>query len=383
MIIAPIENIELIIGVATGGKMKRISSFITAFFLVFLLISNAFALSEVDRLLELLVKKNVITKEEAETFRQEVQKDIEKEKKEPPKYPQVKVTGFSQLQFLSDQSTGVNDEFKVHRARAGVTGRLTEQIGYNFIVGAVEPPDRDVHLVNAYVDFDYILWLKIRAGQSLVPFGLEGPEVIVFNPAVERSTAVRRLNPFNMFRDVGIQVSSKFEKFNYAIALVNGTGANTSENNDYKDILGRFGLSPFKELNLGISGHWGKFVSGAIKNLDRYRLGTDFEYLRKLFRLRGEFIWRQDEQISGSDINKWGWYILGGYKFLPKLEGILRYEQYDPNTKTGNDRLNITTLGLNYYFIDNTRFSVNYEFRNDDADSNIDNLLTAQMQVVF
>jgi len=343
----------------------------------------------VDKLLELLVKKNVITEQETEAFRQEMKEEIKKEGiefkelKETPKYPQVKVTGFTQLQFLSDQSGGVNDEFKVYRARAGVKGKLNEDIGYNFIVGAVEPPDRDVHLVNAYVDFDYIPWAKIRLGQFLVPFGLEGPEIIVFNPAIERSTTIRRLNPFNMFRDVGVQVSSKFEKFNYALAVVNGTGANTSENNDYKDILSRFGISPFKELNLGISGHAGKYVSGARKNLDRYRLGTDFEYLKNPFRLRGEFIWRQDEQVSGSDVNKWGWYILSRYKFLPRLEGILRYEQYDPNTKRGHDCLDIVTLGLNHYFIDNTRFSINYEFRNDDADPNLDNLLTAQMQIVF
>ena len=316
-------------------------------------------------------------------------KEIEKEQnvsneiKETPKYPQIKLTGFTQLQFLSDESAGIDDEFKVHRARAGVTGRLNEDIGYNLIFGAVEPPDRDPHLVNAYADFDYIPGVKIRVGQFLVPFGLEGPETIYFNPAIERSTAVRRLNPFNIFRDAGIQASSKFEKFNYALAVVNGSGANISENNDYKDVLGRFGFTPLEALSLGLSGHWGKYVGDSVENLDRFRLGTDFEYLKNPIRARGEFIWREDEQVSGAYIDKWGWYILGGYRFFQKLEGILRYEEFDPNTDANYDRLDITTLGLNYYFIGNTRLSVNYEFRNDDADADIDNFFTAQLQIVF
>jgi len=321
------------------------------------------------------------SKEEPKIEEKKLKNEKENTNNETFKYPQNKVTGFSQIQFLLEQSDSIHNELKVYRARFGIKGDLNKDIGYKLIIGGLEPPDKNSHIVDAFVDLNYIPYAKIKIGQFLVPFGLEGPEIITVNPAIERSITIRQLNYFNMFRDIGIQISNKFDKFNYALAVVNGLGANPSKNKDYKDVLSRVGITPIEGLELGASAHWGKYISETTKDyLDRYRLGIDFEYLKDLFRLRGEFIWN-----SNSEINKYGWYILGGYKlfFLPELEVIARLEQYEPDIKIGNNNLDIVTLGLNYFFINNTRFSINYEFRNDNSGSKLGNLLTTQMQVAF
>lgn len=91
---------------------------------------------------------------------------------------------------------------------------------------------------HAFVDLDIDPLLNIRTGQFLAPFGLEGQEVIAFNPAIERSIATRRLNTVNMFRDIGIQANGSRGLFNYSFALVNGTGANTTAKINPKDLLG-------------------------------------------------------------------------------------------------------------------------------------------------
>lgn len=78
-----------------------------------------------------------------------------------------------------------------------------------------------------------------------------------------------------------------------------------------------------------------------------------------------------------------GGYLLGGYKLSEDLETIIRYEYYEPNTSTEDDHLTIFTVGANYYFIGNTRISVNYEFRDNRMNPEINNLFTVQMQLTL
>lgn len=121
-------------------------------------------------------------------------------------------------------------------------GALSDKIRGNVIGGFVEPPQNTPKLVQAFMDYRVNQYLSVRAGQFLIPFGLEGPEVITLNPAIERSLAVRRLNTFSMFRDIGIQASGNISRINYAIAFVNGAGANQREQINPKDIVGRVGF---------------------------------------------------------------------------------------------------------------------------------------------
>ncbi len=108
-------------------------------------------------------------------------------------------------------------------------GTITDRITVNLIGGYVEPPNNTPRLVNAFIDFDIHPLLQLRTGQFLLPFGIEGPQPIFLNPSIERSNAIRRLNTFSMFRDVGIQISGHYSIFDYAVALVNGKGANQPE----------------------------------------------------------------------------------------------------------------------------------------------------------
>jgi len=283
-------------------------------------------------------------------------------------------TGFVQGQWVMDRSEGgVSPVFRVYRARFGFSGSLTPVFGYNLILGAVEPPDGNPHLVNGYGDLIFGNYLTIRFGQFLVPFGLEGPEAIIYNPAIERTWATRRLNPFNIFRDVGGGLLGRVGPLSYALAFVNGTGANIPDNDDSKDMMGRLGFSPINKFTLGVSGHRGSFAD----TLKRTRYGVDGEF-RSPLRLRGEFIHRQD-----NDKTSWGWYLLAGYRWGEHWEPVIRYEQYDPNPTTAHDQLIVTLLGLNYYFIGQSRISINYELRDDQSNPELGNLLTIQLQAAL
>src|SRR3989304_8749758 len=85
-----------------------------------------------------------------------------------------KIIGYLQVQYLNDQSKeAVENNFVIHRARAGISGKVKEKITYNVVFGAVEPPDKNPHLVQGFVDFNYKPYLKIKFGQFLLPFGIE------------------------------------------------------------------------------------------------------------------------------------------------------------------------------------------------------------------
>ena len=323
---------------------------------------------DTNSVLDLLIKKNLITQKEAESVKEK---------------PSIKLNGFVQTHYIIDRTHRVADEFKLRRARLGVGGNIMKEISYNLVFGGVENPDSDAHLVDAYADIDFFEYALIRAGQFKVPFGLEGPESSSELPAIEQSTVFSRMNPLANFRDIGVQASGAYEKFSYKASITNGTGANNSEDNDTKDFVGRVGFNPSQEVGFGVSVHSGKYVLLTRDDMDRKRTGVDFRYKDQSKMVRVEYLLRKDELASGSELKRRGGYILGTYRFKPKIEGVLRYEVYDPNTDVDDDRLKTTTVGMSYYFVGYTRVAINYDFRDDDSNPDLDDLLTAQLQIVF
>jgi len=299
-------------------------------------------------------------------------------------YPAYRITGFMEQNFSYEQDSDDPVAFSIYRARIGLTGRFNELISLNIVAGALEPPNRNPQLVNGFLDFDIHPMFQLRTGQFLVPFGLEGPEPIFLNPAIERSLALRRMNDLRMFRDVGIQASGSQDGISYAIAIINGTGANVAERIDPKDLIGRIGFQATDELALGASFHMGRRPVADEPN--RYRFGLDATWRSDPFLVRGEYIIRTDEQPDGDNLNQHGGYVLAGYHFNEELQGILRFEMHRPDTDVdfSDSALTILTAGINYYLQGQTRISLNYEVRGDRRD-NVDpgNLLTLQMQIVL
>lgn len=310
---------------------------------------------------------------------------VESSDKDAITLPNYRLVGFMQQHFVVDESPDSATRFSIYRARIGFSGQVTDRIRVNIVGGLVEPPSSTPRLVNAVVDFDLHPMLQIRTGQFLVPFGLEGPEVITFNPAIERSLVMRRTNTFNMFRDAGVQLSGRSDAFTYAVAVVNGVGANNPEQIEPKDILGRIGYDITNTINIGLSGHYGQYRPDASLDNEeaRYRFAADFSYTGDPVFFRGEYIYREDERPD-MDSRKWsGFYVLGGYNFTRQIQGIARFEYLIPDTDGSDNELSVITLGANYRFAGNTRVSANYEIRNDELNPNLKNLFTIQMQVAL
>jgi hypothetical protein len=310
--------------------------------------------------------------------------DVQEIQENEISYPIIKPAGFFQNHFTVDNIKNSPARFSIHRARLGVKGSFSKKIKYNFIIGAVEPPERTPALVNGFVDIEFHPSFNLRTGQFLVPFGIEGPEPIFLNPAIERAFPTRKLNSYRMFRDIGINVYGKYSIVDYSLSVLNGKGANIPENIDAKDILLRLNFNLTDNFMAGISGQIGKYETDSLDILPRQRLGTHFEYndANGKNRFRGEFIYLDKQTENNANEISMGAYLLHGYKFSEKLENIARLEYYQPdnhdNTYYG------LTLGGNYFLTGKTRLSLNCMGYTETGDfDNLQYIFNIQLQYVL
>ena len=281
----------------------------------------------------------------------------------------IKVGGYIQAQF---KAMGYTSGFNLNRAKGKIFGNITDDISYQLMVDAVA----EKVLKDAYIDFSMYPMLKFRFGQFKIPFGLEGVESSTIITTINRSLATTNLY---QGRDLGIKISGEAEnnKFAYAIAIVNGSGENTIDRDNYRDVVGRFGLYAFKLVTVGMSGHWGKFYNSLLRDdQDKYRIGIDADYFNDYFKCTGEFIQGKNDTLNGKDNTEIGWYILFSSRYLYPFEPLIRYEYWDE----GDSNIKQTTLGLNYYFIADTRLMLNYEMKNLLSG---DNTFLARVQIVL
>jgi len=299
-------------------------------------------------------------------------------------YPALSPTGFLQTHFRADDMSGNPASFSIHRARFGFKGHLSQNIQLNLVVGAAEPPNNTPALVNAFADFTLDPGFNLRAGQFFAPFGLEGPEPITQNPAIERAFSTRSMNPFRMFRDIGVMAYGTFGSFQYSVAIMNGSGANIAENLNPKDFLARLQYAPIENLKTGLSAHLGSYEAtniNMISSFSRQRWGLHVVYEPSPLLLRGEVFRGSRETVADDREQSNGGYLLGKYAISEKWSAIARYDYYSP--ENSNEPYQGLTLGPNYQVGQNTQLSLNGIFYSPVNGNNTLASLSIQLQMVL
>lgn len=192
------------------------------------------------------------------------------------------------LPYSSAPVSNSSNQFYIRFARLYFNGTLGDKVGFRVMLdGAGTPPLRD-----AYAWFDYIPYTRVTLGQFLTPFGDETWRAPFELPMINYSMAAG-LMQFPNFRDIGLMASSKYITKGpwpvgggFATALINGSGMNTSDNNDTKDWIGRAWINPFVPgLSVGGSWYLGKTdVQRSSSNarvwnrFDNQRWGAELDY---------------------------------------------------------------------------------------------------------
>ncbi|HWB94203.1 MAG TPA: porin, partial [Puia sp.] len=259
-------------------------------------------------------------------------------------------------------------------------------------------------LVEAYLVYKPFKWLNFKGGQMIVAFSQQNMTQDRNLDMIERSQVVNALvarkgDAANGLvdsignqngRDIGIQVSGSFARIrdywlvDYTLQLLDGAGINTPDNNPSKDFDARLVLHPLKWISAGGSFYNGydRFTTDVNKDQKRMRWGVELAVVRDQWSVKGEYI-RGQEGVHDPTTHQ-GWYGQAGYFFIRKhLEGLFRYDRYDPNTAKTEISATFYDLGMSYYFNVWTKMQVYYSLRNQQGSVGNNNMFEAQLQLAF
>lgn len=384
--------------------MKHLYSIKTLF--LFILLFSAFTVraQQNDDLLNVLVKKNVISEQEADSLRSDAAIK-EQKKKDKDKENQhgitigsraLQISGLVQTEYEGFEQKTVNNTFTLHRARLDIKGDINDNWSYEVYT---EFAGTTPKLLDAYTSYKIVDELKFTAGQFKVPFSLESLIADSQLDFIDRSQVVNALAGRSTDiignqngRDIGLQASGNFVKlndhylFDYAFGIFNGAGYDvTTDNNNHKDLAGRLGIHPIKNLTIAGDFYYGvdPFIVGTAKtatNNRRNRQGVDGRYVFGRLAVQAEY-----DRGTDADIKRDGWYGQATYFVWPKrVQLAAKYDTYDPNEIVTDVRTNDFTGGVNYYFNDWARFTINYVERHETTAAQIqNNLFEAQLQLTF
>lgn len=237
-----------------------------------------------EEILEILREKGTISSEKYD----ELAKKVETEKVKESKKPRVgykrglfieTADGNFKLQpymkfrgdFRAFEGNHPSDNtFFIKTARLGLQGELYKYFDFNV---SGEFGKGGSKLWDAYIGVNYLPEAKLRIGQYKQPFGLEYYSSADWRDFIEMPLPVENLNPR---LDIGLMIHGNVGKglFNYGVSLANGTGYNTYDNNNGKDVVGRAVFTPFNSSgSLFLKGlHFGGSMSYGKEDADRDKL---------------------------------------------------------------------------------------------------------------
>ena len=308
-------------------------------------------------------------------------------------------------------------QLQVMRAGLGARGKLTDDINYFVALDAGQNGTtyyHDVVLTDASLTFNFIQGARIRAGLFKLPTSEEALLAVnSSSPYVYNSNAVLYMlvglpvrsngavnaigtssanlsSGFSGYRDWGVQVYDWFNRgqweYSYAAMISNGDAIDSPRDSDgRKDLTLRVqasyllgGQGPNRE---DISAFMWRQDGSRLFGTQHYSLlreGAGLKYLRGDYRASAEYL-RADGMVVGGQAPPFvgqpfaagvnekasGWYVEGGWRFLPQWEVDLRYDYLDFMTQTlANEReFATTTLGIQYFINPTTRVICNYEWR--------------------
>jgi phosphate-selective porin OprO and OprP len=397
--------------------MKRFTIFL---FTILLLSSKWTFAQSSDDLLNLLVTKGTITQSEADSLRRSYAVRDKHDQTSLDSFPlrlgrSLSLSGYTQAVYQNLQQSGKINGFSIKRARLDFQGHFSSKFDYRVLLdfvgnssangtaptgGALLSPE----LLDAYITYKPFTFLNIKAGQMLVQFSLENLTQDRNLDMIERSQVVNALlarkgDSGNGLidsignqnsRDIGIQINGSlfaikdFHLIDYYFQVLNGAGINTSDNNNAKDIDARLVFHPIRALAIGGSYYNGfdRFTSSTTKDQERIRWGADASLDLDPLSLKGEYI--RGQEGNSNPIVHDGYYAQAAYFILHhSLQGVLRYDVYDPNESKSNVTATYVDLGLNYFFNVWTKVQVYYSLRGEQNAHVPNNFFEAQLQLAF
>lgn len=376
-----------------------------------------------DDILKIMVRKGTITQQEADSLRKEYNTRERREQATADSFPlrlgrSLDLSGYTDVTYTNYEHPSPGkyyDGFAIKRARLDFQGHFSSKFDYRLLFdfvgqsganGTASTGGQQISpfLVDAWITYKPFTWLQLKAGQLYVAFSQENTTQDRNLDMIERTQVVdalvaRKGDAANGLadsignqngRDIGVQLFGNIGKLkdhyllDYYFQVLNGAGINTLDNNQSKDLDARLVFHPLKWINIGGSWYDGydRFTSNLNKDQKRTRWGTEVALVQDRWSVKGEYI--RGREGAHNPATHEGWYGQAAYFILPKqLEGIARYDWYDPNTAKTEEKSTYYDLGLTYYFNVWTKIQVYYSVRNRQGPTINNNLFETQFQLAF
>lgn len=286
------------------------------------------------------------------------------------------------FQFWGVFEQRAEDYVRLRRMEVKFYGNLLPKLQYEIMFDPAKQLDRGFDksiLQNLFVKLLLPLSHELQLGQFKLPLSEEGFRSSSKLDFVDRSLAVKALGDR---RDIGGMLTGNSKYGFYQFAVVKGEELNTGRNHDRKDLVLRLVAKPLADhpewgkLEAGWVGYW---RPSAAHLPEKERLGYEARYEQGPFSVKSEWLMGQTGRVKPE-----GWYLQGGYFLRSDLQGVVRFEDFDPNERTALDRGRDLTLGLNY-FLDKHQAKVqfNWVHKDEQGRERVNDLLLLALQIAI
>ena len=229
-----------------------------------------------------------------------------------PVFTKPKFSGFAMATYQATfQDEGNSNSFDVKLVRLAVEGRILNDFYYKIqgqINGNTTTMGSSPRLVDYFMEWQKLDYLKVRLGQFKRPFTFENPMNPIDQGFMSYSQPVSKLSGFSdrtgehssNGRDIGLQVQGDFLKnsdgrnlLHYQVGVFNGQGINVKDVDERKDIIGGAWVMPISGMRLGAFGWEGSYArksAGQTVSLRQHRYALSAEYKKGDLQLRTEYI---------------------------------------------------------------------------------------------
>jgi phosphate-selective porin len=300
------------------------------------------------------------------------------------------------------------DRFYVRRARIKAVGRFLEDFDFKVeldLAGALgESTSLRAQLTDGWVNWNHYDFARLKAGQFFPVFGYEKRQDPASLQSIEFSLAGDRLLPE---RQLGAQWwgDTLEKRIGWALGLFNGMNANNNFNdNDNFMVVPHLEGIPWKGKILGHNSSWSVGLSGLYTDDDRfplppdlvppgqtnvfagqrYALGVDTQLRAGPFVLWAEYLASHYDPNQFDSYDTQGWYVLVGYDLTKKLQALVKYESFDPDTDVSGDSTDTWTFGLSYAFKgNNLKVYLNYLLLDVPNEPELQHKILTRLQASF
>lgn len=286
-----------------------------------------------------------------------------------PLKPAPKFSGYFQPCFSLDRhGTGT---FFLKRARCTASASLSRSVSWKMQAELAGQPK----VLDVLLRITLAPAVRFSAGQFKIPVSREnllssGALISFSRSRVVEALTARSSDPLGNQngRDTGIKLEGDItlnqrKAVEYAIAFINGSGINHSDNNRRKDLAVRVAAMPLSSLTLAVSSYIGRyrFSPGEGSVMNRNRIGGDITWAPGSCLFIAEYLRGRDGETE-----KYGWYLQALFPLAgDNLFGVLKFDRFTADCAHPENSSTIFILGLNYEIDTHTRLMIEYSLPDD------------------